>query len=178
MKLTEKRLKEIIKEEIAKLQEADDDGGYEDSATATRKAVQRNTRALSDKLATRKAGTAYHDKREAGLQDRVSTKRDSGFPLDIKGEVWFSDIRPIVDPDARYPGKGVPKPVIYNPDHKPVFPKGIEISAKEFFEQHALLGTWPFRDVSLDFVKVLLANAKTHREELQAVINQYSQGEE
>ena len=177
MKLTEKRLKEIIKEEIAKLQEAYVGPGGEKSATVTRKAVQRKTRAKSDKLATRQAAIAQAAAREAGLQDRVSTKRDSGFPLDITREDWFWDIRPIVDRSAPYPGRGVPRPVIYHPDYTPVFPEGIEISAKEFLEQHASLGNHPFRDVSLEFVKVLLANAETHQEELQAVINQYSQGE-
>ena len=178
MKLTEKRLKEIIKEEIAKLQEADDyhvGVGGKKSATVTRDAVKNKTRALGDKLATQKANIAFHDKREAALETRVSTKRADGFPLDIYREEWYAMIRPYPDLSV-YAPRGVSRPLYY-PNKKPKFPEGTQMSAEEFFQQHTSLGRYPFRDVSLEFVKVLLANAETHQEELQAVINQYSQGE-
>jgi hypothetical protein len=67
---------------------------------------------------------------------------------------------------------------MYYPNNQPVFPQGTEMSTEEFFEQHVSLGRYPFRDVSLKFVKVLLANAESYKDELQAVIDQYSQGEE
>jgi hypothetical protein len=52
------------------------------------------------------------------------------------------------------------------------------MTTEEFFQQHTSVGRYPFRDVSLKFVKVLLANAESYKDELQAVIDQYSQGEE
>jgi len=176
MKLTEKRLKEIIKEEIAKLQEAYVGLGGEKSATVTRKAVQAKTRAKSDKLATRKAFAAQAAAREAGYEQRVSTKRDDGFPLDVAREEWYAMLRPY--PDLSVPARrGETRPKYY-PNNQPVFPQGTEMSTEEFFEQHVSLGRYPFRDVSLKFVKVLLANAESYKDELQAVIDQYSQGEE
>jgi len=176
MKLTEKRLKEIIKEEIAKLQEAYVGPGGEKSATVTRKAVQAKTRAKSDKIATQRAATAQNDAREAALDTRVSTKRDDGFPLDVAREEWYAMLRPYPDLSV-VARRGETRPMYY-PNNQPVFPQGTEMSAEEFFQQHTSLGRYPFRDVSLKFVKVLLANAETYKDELQAVINQHSQGEE
>lgn len=157
MKLTEKRLKEIIKEEIARMQEGPGLGGKL-GKTLTRQAVQRKTYGKSEKTSARRAEMDAEKERAAALDIAVSTKSSDGFPTGITTQRWWyeQELRDEKLAPNVWTAIGTRNP----------------ISLKDLMDLEAAVPEDMMVNVGYD------GEQKNAKSMLQALIAKYSQGEE
>jgi hypothetical protein len=161
MKLTEKRLKEIIKEEIARMQEGPGLGGKL-GKTLTRQAVQRKTLKKSEKTSARRAEMDAEKERAAALDIAVSTKSSDGFPVQVQ------------DSEGNFRSIGAQTWMYELPDHiELAIGRRRPISLADLEIVHA---TAP--DGLIGNVDWMNPEPKDFKSMLQALIAKYSQGEE